>query len=426
MILKVNGKVAAYNGHIGVLRTETLNFEVDGSHFPATGYQVGQTGYRTGWLIISSHTPNSLTINYGDGTVLTEEFEYTGNYYSLIIADVNSTYAASAKVKAHAYTDGNEGKRVVSFKFRNPRDVYQFNTSYARFIGKFPENIDRLGLEALSLNYTHSIDSFPFTIANTAIWSLQLAVIGPGFNTALPLELLRMQLKVLAIQGATFLGGAFTSTNFNRINLLKDTLEELNTSGTNSTALPEELLECTNLKVLSINSNLFAEVPPLVNQMTQLTSLDFVGGFNWNNAPSLDYGYFGGLINLEKLYTRARLSTATPFRRDIPVWFTNLTKLKYWNFEALFHSAAHLDEFISNIYSFVVANAPISGDSSAPFRGMVFTNASSLQTAVPTGTYQQPAGYVQGSSNGTPVNSKEHIWVLVNQYGHSWTLQGGL
>jgi hypothetical protein len=40
--------------------------------------------------------------------------------------------------------------------------------------------------------------------------------------------------------------------------------------------------------------------------------------------------------------------------------------------------------------------------------------------AEPSGTYQAPAGFVQGSNDGTPASAKEQLYVLVNNYG--WTM----
>ena len=40
----------------------------------------------------------------------------------------------------------------------------------------------------------------------------------------------------------------------------------------------------------------------------------------------------------------------------------------------------------------------------------------------PTGTYQQPTGFVLGSKNGSPVSPMEMVWVLVNQYKWKITL----
>src|SRR5690606_23306113 len=92
-----------------------------------------------------------------------------------------------------------------------------------------------------------------------------------------------------------------------------------------------------------------------------------------------------------------------------------------------FATQADFDLFIDNIYTFVIANAPIVGIDTDQGRHMLIVNYDTAYHTnpgnyLPTGTYQQPAGYVQGSSNGTPASQFEKVWVLVNQYDHVWQL----
>jgi hypothetical protein len=47
-------------------------------------------------------------------------------------------------------------------------------------------------------------------------------------------------------------------------------------------------------------------------------------------------------------------------------------------------------------------------------------NISGAGNAAPSGTYQAPAGFVLGVSDGTPASAKEKVYVLVNNY--SWTI----
>lgn len=48
-------------------------------------------------------------------------------------------------------------------------------------------------------------------------------------------------------------------------------------------------------------------------------------------------------------------------------------------------------------------------------------NCPNVMKAALTGTYQAPAGFVKGSSDGTPTTSREKIYVLVNNYNWSFT-----
>ena len=84
------------------------------------------------------------------------------------------------------------------------------------------------------------------------------------------------------------------------------------------------------------------------------------------------------------------------------------------------------NSFVDNIYNFITGTASLTGSNSLPFRGMVFDISNSFNTdnvETPSGIYQMPTGYVQGFSNGTPLSPLEEIWVLRNQYGHTWSYQ---
>jgi hypothetical protein len=209
--------------------------------------------------------------------------------------------------------------------------------------------------------------------------------------------------------------GNNSTTGFNRLKDLASTLTSLNISDDlgNSTDFPADILDLTNLETLNFDlavSN--SQLPTVLNSMTWLKRLILNRFSELQNLSNVQ-----ALVNLETLnliqVINARLSTSLP--TDLAVY----TKLKNLSVFGSYGSAARADAFVDNFYSMVVANAPISGTSSDPFRSMAidFRLNGTL-----TGTYQQPAGYVAGSSNGTPASPQEKRWVLVNQYAHVWTM----
>ena len=41
----------------------------------------------------------------------------------------------------------------------------------------------------------------------------------------------------------------------------------------------------------------------------------------------------------------------------------------------------------------------------------------------PSGTYQAPSGFVKGVNNGNPTTPMEKIYVMQNNYAHSWNIR---
>lgn len=74
-------------------------------------------------------------------------------------------------------------------------------------------------------------------------------------------------------------------------------------------------------------------------------------------------------------------------------------------------SVSNVDATISNVYT---NRTKWSTYATAKSMNIGSTNG------IPTGTYQAPAGFVLGSNDGTPASAKEQVYVLVNNYG--WTI----
>jgi|GEM_PF-2550356 len=125
-----------------------------------------------------------------------------------------------------------------------------------------------------------------------------------------------------------------------------------------------------------------------------------------------------GLVNLQYSARGQGLSTAVLATGALPAGWQNLTKLKNIELQGRFAGQpARLDQHIADYYNLVVANASMTpGGNNNIWRNVTCT-ISGEGNPTATGTYQQPAGYVAGSSNGTPASSQEMRWVLNNQYG---------
>jgi hypothetical protein len=165
-------------------------------------------------------------------------------------------------------------------------------------------------------------------------------------------------------------------------------------------------------------------VPAFVSKLTGLKILAlYQANFTISNHLNA-WGDFSACINLTTINITAVNTMATA----LPVWLNQLTKLKSFIAPAAYGTVARVNAFVDSFYSFTVANAPITGTSASQFRSMTVdiygsTSTETSNSVRPSGNYQQPAGYIQGSNNGTPASQLEKIWVLVNQYEHVWNIK---
>ena len=188
---------------------------------------------------------------------------------------------------------------------------------------------------------------------------------------------------------------------------------------TDTTGLPSNFSSISNLNTLNISNSLFTSIPN-VSAYPSLSSLSI-----YYSSTLTSWGDLTGLGDKLNTLNVTSCGNLTP---TIPSYLSSLTRLRTFIWLACgFSQSGKIDTFITNFYNFIVANAVLVGANTLNFRGMrVRLEAESgsgvtSNGVIPTGTYQQPTGYIQGSNNGTPSSSLERIWVLENQYLHNIT-----
>ena len=401
---------------------ESFVINAFGKTFPAE-----YDDYNIGIIILEFSTPEIVTINYGDGTIInyTASFISAGRYQVYLRKKGANTSATDVNV--YTYPDGLAQNRYVSISFNRSKitvlklESIRLQTGNLLFeITKYPNlrvfNIIQL-LRIVNLNLEGSFASSmvqEIQINNAFISS------SPYYNS-IPSSFFLMPLKTLGV-GSSGMGNSFASSKFDQIYLLSSTLNNLIIQGTPITdnhfgdgPLPSNFSELTSLNQFTMLSTNHTVIPSTLNTIPSLTSVSF--GYS---SALIGWGDLSNLINLTRINVAALQNIST----ILPSYLTLLTKLKNMQAQACFKTQLRVDTWVDNWYTFITTNAAMTGANTLQFRGMNH-NIANINTGVgtisPTGTYQQPTGYVAGSNNGTPASPKEKIWVMVNQYGHNWT-----
>lgn len=424
----INGAYPRIGGRYIHPRTEpVLRFRVRGTTFPDSYYSHSGPIYATGRYQFDSSGPNVMHIDYGDGSSESLPFVQSGSIFRLRMSHLGEL-TNNYDYPGHYYIPGTDNhdalpEHIVTIRFDKPETVTGLIVSETKLYGDFPSDIGLMdGLEVLTLNDTANITGFPLRIGETAsLKDITFRNIGSAMEERIPNSLFDMPIESITVTNSVNLSD-ITSSNFDRIGEWAGTLIFFGADSCKIDQMPLEISLCTNLRSLYVRNNRFSVCPPEINGLP-LTELRFVG----TNPNIVEWGDFSACSDLVTL--GLELNLPGTFTTNIPPWVSSLTKLKKVVAYSTFgHSQARTDTWVDNVYNFVVANALITGTDDDPFRAMDFdlvpTNPSHIPTynKRPSGIYQQPAGYVQGSNNGTPASPMERIWVLENQYGHTWLL----
>ena len=415
---------------------ENLILKLVGPRFPLT---VSVTSVAIMQLQFSQST--YVTINYGNGVVISYPTYYqSAGVYTFALYDKGSSNVTSMNpnwTTAYIYPDGlTTASRVVSINFN--RSLLRYfsisltwlsNQDFVFGFSRFP-NLNSFNIQQLGLNQNGCFGNMD--LSNIAsLTSINSVSINSAFNSSspykgtIPLFLLNMPLVSLSVGDGNFTSTSlFTVNNLANIYLTAATLKtlflqgmNLNDSNSGQGALPSNFSLLTNLQSFTMTSSLHTQIPSVINSITSLVNISF--GYS---TYLTSFGNISALTNLVGIVvTSAGVDNFSS--ASLPSYFSGFTKLKGLTLNGLYMSST-IDTMISSIYSLVTTYSTITGTSATPFRSMTINIGqyiASDSTAIPSGTYQQPSGYVQGSSNGTPASSLEMIWVMVHQYAHSWT-----
>lgn len=322
-------------------------------------------------------------------------FQIPGIYFS-VPQKLNVPFARMARLTSFQITDGTPYNRITEFDtglvklpfFTNLNVQGSVFTTDSRFYGVIPDDVLAPTLNVLTWTGVGTANTV--TLKNKPFTETNFTSINP---TKLP------NLTQLGIE-YSYMGG-------------------YDDSDAGEGAYPDIWNTFPNLQVFSYNLSFVTGMPPkMANLPTTLLGINFL--YN-NNATS--YANLGNLVNL----TGINLTGSPRIPGTLPSFFSNLTKLKNLVYIGVGRDinpdTNWMTNFFTSLYNLVTTNAPITGNSSSPFRNMVIStrsvNGDSVGMQLVIGVEQAPAGYVQGVSNGTPANDAERIYVLKNQYAHN-------
>ena len=230
MFLKVGNKVITQGGKFVEKKFNTLIFTVDGDRFPKLFSSFPSGGQ---YIIFTSSFPNTVEINWGDGNVINYDF----------ILNSRGEYTFELKKEsAYIFEDGNTGFRDIVMTFGETRGIFDFRTSRF-FLGEtFPTNILAFtDLESIALGQGAGVKNFP-----TKLSPLTKLTVFELFNAEidiLPTSLLNLPIESMILISAIDLDRPFNETNFDKLNLLQNSIKELNLSRNGIKAIPSNFSE---------------------------------------------------------------------------------------------------------------------------------------------------------------------------------------
>lgn len=362
------------------------------------------------WLKVFTVSGNMTgNVDYGDGT----------------IKNFNSTNTTTSTGLNHTYGEGFGVGVVKTVRINIPDRFNVRHLGIASFTGSnspIPVEINRLANLNILRIQGHQFTSIPASILDLQHLTEINVLNAFGGNTDLydnfPDVLLFKEdgtPRALEMLGHTIIGhGDGSHVGYDRLKELAGTLTHLNITNDagNVTDFPEDFAELSNLEILVFDLDpANARIPDIVDEVTSLKKIRL------NRFSQVqDLSNLSNLVNLDEI-TLTQVSGGA-LSTSLPTDLVPFTKLKTLGvFQC--YTGSRADTFVNNFYDMVVANAPISGSSSDPFRNMAIDFRSN---GTLSGTFQEPSGYSDGVSNGSPASPQEKRWVLVNQYKHVWTM----
>ncbi len=361
----------------------------------------------SGSLRITTTGTNTVYIDFDDGSPI-----YSRTFSGLTIFPVNDPI--------HIYADNS--RKFVKIWFEFPQRITQFSAQWLYLIGNFPTAIGLYDLDDLTFRQTR-FDYFPAEFRGGIYRTLALADVTRSTINHIPMWITQSRVQNL-ILGGMDLSNPTTSNLDKLINIQGLTNLDLYTTGFDN--IPFNFKDIATLRLLGLGNNPFTEITQEINDCKQLTRLSIgyrAGGWSSQGSP-LFTSWGVGIANMPNLQ-RFEWDSMPNAPTTLPTGILTAPNCKSLWCIGAYRTQVRIDEFVENSFDLVESEASMSVGNTLLRRvnfqiGAINFANSAFFNPRPTGTYQAPAGYVQGSNNGTPASPMEMIYVLVNQY--EWTV----
>lgn len=417
---------------------------------PTTGSDHNST------IRFQSSSPGSVTVDWDDGNVETFQMQNNGSSYIIGWRCLDVDYYKNPSstgggwgwgidqgtgqyikpLPNHHYTDGETRERHIIITF-TCEDVYYFNSETVT-MWSFPI-LELPALQTLAISYTSYINEIPFVRISKVknLTSLNFTSLGNKLQF-IPDSLFEMTgLTSLAISGVFNLSDPDAS-NFRNIKKLKK-LKSLTATVCNITTYIKEFNDLPNLENLDIsNANLAyygADGVPTFDEISTINpSIKIMN--------VLGAGYSGSGIRtswMENVFAGKGLENLTQLLIEyqnnltlvLPEYLKEMNSLNYIYGLNSFKSQSRADTWVNNLYSYmtnweqVTMTSKLKNGKRNQFYGLSINMWSSgyPYDYRPSGTYQAPSGFVKGVNNGNPTTPMEKIYVMQNNYAHSWNIR---
>lgn len=420
MLYSRNGKILTRNSKVVEKILKTLVFYTEDSEFPEIN-----TGGQSARFEIYSTEPQNVTVDFSDGTVVVYPFvNDNGTYFFGLAKLISSDTLRTGENNGHVFTDveNNGNNRPISFTFEKIQSINQIRIDFCNIYSPFPETFSQLkNIRILFLRRLRKLTSRISKIGRTkSLTSIALSDIGVSkFNVIDEGFFNNTDIYSINISGVFNLSNPISS-NFFRINEFKR-LNGLSLTNSNIGFLPETFKDLSSsLTFLDARANNIINPEYLevfINMVRLLVRLD----------PSVDVLFScDNLYNVSYLY----VEQLTPLLiSQIPEKWRGLKSLSDLGVPShRFINQEDFDLFIDKLYDLSIAEGFLDVTSTeaintgfpSQFRDVSW--GSSLLTQ--TGIIEAPLEFVQGESNGNPINQGQKIYVLVNNYGHNAITSG--
>lgn len=358
---------------------------------------------------MSSRGPNKIFIDLGeDIPIWSMEFNRNNN--------VN--YSISIPPLIYQFPDSQ--LRTAKVWFEHPSRVYGFFTNYVYFAGEFPKDLTLFNLSNLTLNQG-SFDSFPVILKSGIFTNLTLGNITTNRLNYIPNWITQSKITVLNLIG-TFNLIDKNINNMDKLINIKGLAALILNVPLNVNSFHDNLKDISTLRSLIFGGSSLPSLTQEITNCKQLTTIA-AGYYNSTSSNSAFNSWGTGITNMK--LTTLIFNACYNLPTDPPLGIETVPTLKTYSTGSSYKTPLRSDESIIKMYDKVKEFASKSVGNTL-LRQVTWSNG--IATSVygyntrPTGTYQQPSGYVQGSSNGTPASPMEMVWVLVNQYKWKITL----